>query len=338
MAKNNTEEDIEKNKLRDAIRKRPGMYVGNRNGAVEHLIEELVVNAIDLHLAGQATQLSVITEGDFIEVSDDGPGFPFDAESPIEGVSFAEYVLTNFHSSPTADNHAPHVHMKLRGLGLVVVWALSTWFEVESCKNGKSWRIAFKSGARDGQIHCSPTNKPNGTRIRFIPDQEILNSKSPRREILRSKLFESVHLYPGLKVHFNDEIFHAPGGLKDIISFYSKQTAHDHHIYIDPFYFNIKTDLFSLQVSILGGESSNCEIRSWANGIVTVLGGSHVEGVQTALKNVNWEPNAVLVNYIAYDVQFAGPTKDQLINPEIISTISELLIPPLKEYLAQIER
>ena len=131
----------------EAIRKRPGMYFGDlEHGGANHVICELVANSIDQFLAGVASYVKVDIEGDRICVSDDGSGLPFDQPSEEVDISLAEHYLTQYHQTPTADGHAPHVHVGCSGIGLVAVTAVSVALQITSANGKAVWQQTYQQG------------------------------------------------------------------------------------------------------------------------------------------------------------------------------------------------
>ena len=156
----------------EAVRRRPGMYIGDvRDGSgLHHMLWELVANALDEHLAGHAKRIRVSVEGQVAEVEDDGRGLPIEPH-PRLGISGVEAILTTLHAGATLDGHFPHVHVGLFGLGLGPVNALAEELEVEVRRDGHSWHQRFARGIPLGPLERGARTTRTGTRIRFAKDQ-----------------------------------------------------------------------------------------------------------------------------------------------------------------------
>ena len=153
----------------DAIRKRPGMYIGDpRDGSgLAHMVWEVVANAVDEHLAGACNEIGVeVDEAGAITVDDDGRGFPLEL---VGAKPFAELALTTFHQTPTLDGHAPHTHVSLHGVGVFAVCALSTTLELHVHRHGRHWCQRFAKGHATSAVEdCGPSARL-GTRLTFMP-------------------------------------------------------------------------------------------------------------------------------------------------------------------------
>lgn len=293
------------------IRQRPGMYIGDtgRRG-VEHLINELVANGLDLYLADAATQVSVTHEGGEITVADDGPGLPFDqiAES---GQKLAETYFTQLHLTPTADGHSPHVHLNPCGLGLIVVSALSSSLKVISHRAGFRWEQHFERG----RIVSTPEkskSQGSGTSITFVPDADIFGSIAPRWASIRRKLFETAHLFPGVVLRFQSEAFHAPQGLPALAEFMAPPED-GLQAYPNEKLLEVNTEIEGIQVNAAAfGSAKTCAWTSWCNGIQTCRHGSHVQGFKDALREAGWTPAVGLIHVLLKRPEFNSPTRAQL--------------------------
>jgi DNA gyrase subunit B len=185
----------------EAIRRRPGMYIGDvRDGSgLHHLLWELVANSVDERLAGHASRIRVSVEGPLAEVEDDGRGIPI-AVAPRQGVRVVELVLTQIHCGPTFDGHLPHVHVSPRGygIGLVVVNALSEELEVEIHREGYVWRQRYARGEPRGPLERGQRTERTGTRIRFRADRSIFGDRAAfDRAAVRERLVELARFNPG---------------------------------------------------------------------------------------------------------------------------------------------
>jgi DNA gyrase subunit B len=157
----------------EAIRRRPGMYVGDTHdgSGLVHMLWEVVANALDEHLAGHCDRIAIeVAEDGAIGVEDNGRGIRLD---DVDGVSFAEKALTSFHAGPTLDGHAPHEHIGTRGVGLFAVCALSSRLELQVSRGGRCWRQRFERGLAVSTLQVTGSTETTGTRIVFAPDPGI---------------------------------------------------------------------------------------------------------------------------------------------------------------------
>jgi len=218
-----TSESIQVLEGLEAIRKRPGMYVGGTGlEGLHHLVYECVDNSIDECMAGFATAVTVVLSVDgSCSVSDDGRGMPIDPmrhENPaINGRAAVEVILTEVHAGGKFDNGAYKVSGGLHGVGVKCVNALSEWTEVEVLKNGELYRIGFERGVVSQPLHKveQRTGAGNGTKISFRPDPDIFSDTQLRYEILQHRLRELGYLNPGVRIRLIDERVDANGKTRE---------------------------------------------------------------------------------------------------------------------------
>lgn len=199
----------------EAIRRRPGMYIGGvGSGGVQHMLWEVVANSLDEHLAGRASRIRVSLEGQLAEVEDDGAGIPV-ARDPRFGASILEWSLTTLHRRPTVDGHLPHVHVSPSrfGLGIVVVNALSESLEVESRREGYAWHQRYERGVARGPIERGARTERTGTRLRFHVDRSIFRDTAFDRVEVRERLQELAWFNPDLELDLMTERLRAPDGI-----------------------------------------------------------------------------------------------------------------------------
>jgi DNA gyrase subunit B len=321
--------------LVESVRKRPGMYFGNINPlALNSAIYESVANVVDLYLAGSVTKVSVNVNEDIIRVSDDGPGLPFEQSAPIDDFScLAEYYLVHRHDSPTADNHAPHIHLVGGGLGLAVVNAGSEYIKVTSSNGIYVWDQLFGKGKVLGIPTKVKSEAPSGTIFEFKLDKSIFGDHKPDLFDLRKTMFELAHFYPGLIVEFQDERFVSRSGLLDLacIHYQDKPAAWA----IDPpvkYFYEGILDGIQVQVAAIGETDNATDYLSWVNGAPSVEGGAHVDALSHAFNAVSWNPKLALIHVVMHDPRFAGPSKDALRSTEVNKVIRDLLIESLKVF------
>jgi len=302
---------------------------------VEHLVSELVSNSIDEFLCGKASEVRVKLHQDIIEVSDDGEGLPFDVPGENGFENEGSSYLTHAHRTPSANNHTPHVHLHgVAGAGLAAVSALSAWLRVRSWRAGKLWEQEFRTGLPIGAVKVIQEGEGRGTTVEFIPDAEILKATHPRAAAVRSRLFEAVHIFPGLVVGFQNEVFHAPSGLSDLAFIQERQSSPEDRRWQGrpAFYCHSRVGEVVLTVAALGETRKQCNWYTWVNGSRTPEDGSHRDGFSDALCDAQWMPSIVMLHAVMLNTRFAGPTKDCLIVPEIRPVIAKGVSDTLKAY------
>lgn len=311
----------------DSVRKRPGMYVGSVGPAgLVHLAFEIVSNSLDEVVSGHATRIDVDVRDGVLEVSDDGRGFPFGLLT-TDGRRFDQLVLTELHTTATADGHAPHLHMHaLHGVGLAVVSALCESMTVEAVRDGVHWRAQCSRGRLEVLERVGDASW-QGTRVRIRPDAEIFDVVHWPLHLIRPKLVDVAHLIRGLTISLGPETFCAPNGLADrmrLLGGAQRQPV---------FHFTQREDGFVLEVAALGlayarrgyRPDALCSIDSWCNGGRTVEHGSHVDGALAAFARHAWWPKALYVSVIFDDVEYAGPTKGFLRVPALRQRVMDAL-------------
>jgi DNA gyrase subunit B len=314
--------------LVEAVRKRPGMYFGNINSlAVNNAIYEVVANSVDQYLAGKASKVSLKVNEHNILVCDDGAGLPFENEAPNGNHSnLVEYYLMNRHDSPTADDHAPHIHLVGGGLGLALVNAASERIAITSSNGSSVWKQTFGQGRILSRSTKVKNKTPSGTTFEIQLDKELFEYNKPDHFDLRKTMFELAHFYPGLVVEFQDERFVAKNGLLDLACIHYKNLpaawAHDPPI---KFFHSGITEGVQIQVAAIGETGDETEYLSWVNGASTVEGGTHVEGLKLAFSEACWNPKLALIQVIMHDPRFAGPSKDALRSIDVKDEVKEYL-------------
>lgn len=317
-----------------AVRKRPGMYLGNIDSlAANRVICELIANSVDLFLVGLATTVRLEIVGSVVRVSDDGSGLPFD-KGAVDGSesSLAECFFTSLHNSPTVDGHAPHIHIMGGGLGLGVVNAFCERVTVTSANGINVYKQIFGKGEVLSDCEVKNSNGASGTTIELILDKEIFGDNKPDRFDLRKTMFEVAHFYPGLVVEFQRERFCASEGLLDLAYIYFR----DQLVTCgrsSPIKFSFDGVLNQVQIFVAAvgqvAEPSDTHFLSWVNGSPTVLGGVHVDSLRNAFLQIGWNPSVALVHTVMHNPKFAGPSKDAFASAEAGQVIKALLEDPL---------
>lgn len=321
--------------LAEAVRKRPGMYFGDIGPlALNAAIYEAVANSVDEYLAGRATKVGLTIVDNRIVVSDDGRGLPFEKESPRAGfANLVEYYFMNRHDTPTADGHAPHIHLVGGGLGLAVLNAASHCIKVTSSNGSSVWTQQFGKGQVVSQAVQENTGAAQGTTLEIELDPELFQGHKPDKFDLRKTMFELAHFYPGLIVELDGETFIARNGLLDLA---------DIHYQNDPaawafdapkrFFYQDKSNDVQLQVAAIGESDNETRYLSWVNGSASVEGGVHVDGLKQAFKTAGWSPKLALIHIIMWDPVYAGPSKDVLKSDAVAEIVQRLLEQPLQQF------
>lgn len=292
MAKKNTYDASSISVLEglEAVRKRPGMYIGSvsRKG-LNHLIYEIVDNAVDEHLAGYCSQIWVTLEADgSCTVRDSGRGIP--VEMHKKGVSAERIVLSTLHAGGKFDNDAYKTSGGLHGVGSSVVNALSARMDVKVYKNGYIHHDAYERGIpvislENGLLPTLGRTKETGTEINFLPDGEIFEKTRFKADWLKSRLHETSYLNPGLTIFYanrrpgeeEEVVYHEPEG---IIS-YVKEINNGKNAVHEPIYFKSEIDKIEVEVAIQFVDTFEENILGFCNNIFTQEGGTHLVGFKT---------------------------------------------------------
>ncbi|MEX0776412.1 MAG: DNA topoisomerase (ATP-hydrolyzing) subunit B [Phycisphaeraceae bacterium] len=286
----------------EAVRKRPGMYIGDTTTrGLHHLVYEIVDNAIDEHMAGRCDNISIkINKEGSLSVIDDGSGIPVGpyrhSNPALAGRPTVEIVMTVLHAGGKFDHDAYKTSGGLHGVGASVVNALSEWCEIEIARNGKLHTISFERGAVSEPLHVIGERQKTGTKVTFKPDPQIFPDTEFRFEALASRMRELAYLNPGLTIKIEDDrtepakaqVLHFPEGLIAFVRHLNegKQTLVD-----PPIFFHFESDapkgdsLYGLviEIAMQYNDSYNETILSFANNINTIEGGTHLSGFKTAL-------------------------------------------------------
>ncbi|MBC8310328.1 MAG: DNA gyrase subunit B [Phycisphaerales bacterium] len=358
----------------EAIRKRPGMYVGGTGlNALHHLVYECVDNAIDEVMADFATTITVrIGVDGSCTVVDDGRGMPIDnmkSDNPqIDGRPAVEVIMTQLHAGGKFDDNAYKVSGGLHGVGVKCVNALSQWTNVEVIKETETWMIGFSRGDIKTPLHkiedYKGDERSTGTRISFLPDSEIFSDTEFRYESLEHRLRELAFLNPGVSIRLIDERVDEEGKIRED-TFFSKDGLADYVSYIN----RGKNEYSSpISLSLLDdGTGISCDIAmqytdatsevllAFGNNIVNPDGGTHVSGFKTSLtRTINAyakrnnlikgltptgddlrEGLTTIISVKLTDPQFNNQTKEKLLNPEVEGIISSLVSKLLGAWLEE---
>lgn len=351
----------------EAVRKRPGMYIGSTGPkGLHHLVYEIVDNSIDEALAGYCTHIEVnILPGDIITVRDNGRGIPVGINEE-EGLPAVTVVLTVLHAGGKFGGSGYKVSGGLHGVGSSVVNALSEWFEVEVSQNGHIYKQRFERGEIVSDLEEIGDTDETGTFIRFKADPEIFNETTEYDfEILQRRLREQAFLNAGLTItltderdpeNINEEVYCYEGGIRSFVEFINTSRGLT-PIHDDVLHFSTVQDDKSVEVAISYNDGYNEIILSFANNVRTIDGGTHEDGFKTALtkvfndygrkfkllkdndKNLSGddvrEGLTVVISVKLTEAEFEGQTKGKLGNTEMRSLVNKMLYGKLMTYFEE---
>ena len=347
----------------EAVRKRPGMYIGSTSSSgLHHLVYEIVDNAIDEALAGYCKHIVVtINEGDTITVSDDGRGIPVDIQAQT-GRPALEVVYTVLHAGGKFGGGGYKVSGGLHGVGASVVNALSEWLEVEVHKEGKIYQMKFSRGHITQEMRVIGTTDRHGTTVTFKPDPEMFDTLTYDYETLHTRMREQAFLNAGLHITIRDartedgpsDSMCYEGGIREFVLWHNrhKTALHDEVVYIAGAKNNAEAEI-AMQYT----DAFNETIVSFANNIHTPEGGMHETGFKTALTRVLnaygmkmgiiktdadklsgddcREGLTAIISVKLTDAQFEGQTKAKLGNAYIRTLVDNIVNTQLTEYLEE---
>ena len=363
MANEYNENQIQVLEGLEAVRRRPGMYIGSTSArGLHHLVYEIVDNSVDEALAGYCSEITVTIHLDnTISVKDNGRGIPTGIH-PQKGIPAVEMVFTILHAGGKFGGGGYKVSGGLHGVGASVVNALSEWLEVEIRRDGKIHKQRYERGDSKMPLTVIGETEEHGTYVHFKPDAEIFEETVFDFDILKTRLRETAFLTKGLKINLvdlrgeeeNKKTFHYEGGIKEFVQFLNKsRTA----IYDNIFYAEGEKDSVYVEVAFQHNDGYSENIHTFVNNINTTDGGYHLEGFKTALtktindyakkqgllkdadKNLSGddvrEGITAVVSVKIGEPQFEGQTKTKLGNSEakgaVISVFSERLVYFLEE-------
>lgn len=345
----------------EAVRKRPAMYIGSTSkDGLHHLVYEIVDNSIDEAAGGYCDNISVkIRVDNSIVVDDNGRGIPVDIHK-TEGVSAAEVAMTKLHAGGKFNNDSYKVSGGLHGVGVSVVNALSRNCELEVRRDGNVYRQTYQRGIPDGPLQMVGKTKGRGTKVAFLPDDEIFEETEFSFDVIANRLRELAFLNSGVKITLLDERadktaeFFYKGG---IVSFVEYLNRNKKVLHKDPIFVSGSREDCAVEVALQYNESYLENIFSFANSINTVEGGMHMVGFRSALTRVfnNYAVNykiikdgkeslrgedlreglSCVISVKVRNPQFEGQTKTKLGNSDVRGLVEGIVYEKIGAYLEE---
>lgn len=346
----------------EAVRKRPGMYIGSTSArGLHHLVYEVVDNSIDEALAGYCTHVEVtIHKDNSITVTDNGRGIPVDMHE--SGKPAVEVVLTVLHAGGKFGGSGYKVSGGLHGVGVSVVNALSSYMDVRVKRDGKIYAISFEKGVTKEPLHVIGETTETGTYVHFLPDAEIFDETVYDYDTLRHRLRELSFLNRGITITLSDErgeeerkeVFYFEGGIS---SFVEHLNRNKEVINPEPVYFNGTKDTTVVEIALQYNTSYSENIYSFVNNINTEEGGTHLAGFKSALTRAandfarrqgiiksnddNLQGEDIregltcVISIKLREPQFEGQTKTKLGNSEVRGIVDSIVTEGLSEYFEE---
>jgi DNA gyrase subunit B/topoisomerase-4 subunit B len=346
----------------EAVRRRPGMYIGGVDKAgLHHLLWEIVDNSVDEVMNGHATRIVVTLgpDGRTVSVADNGRGIPVDVH-PKTGLSALEVIFTKLHAGGKFDNDAYKVAGGLHGVGASVVNALSKSLVAEVRRDGRTYIQRYRRGKPLGAVEQGePVARGSGTTVTFTPDPEIFRDQAYDPALIAERLEVKTYLNKGLTIQFVDQKaktsvdFRHDGGVADFLAAVN-QTRNDVRVAPVPFVLERDDEDFRIDLALAWTEATDEEIKSFVNTIPTRDGGTHEQGLRKAVgaavrkfmdthdlikKGVEIKEEDIregltaILSACVHEPQFQGQTKDRLNNPEIRSLVESAVRPRLEDFL-----
>jgi len=348
----------------EAVRKRPGMYIGDTTArGLHHLVYEVVDNSIDEALAGHATVVEVVIQSDgSVKVIDDGRGIPVD-QHKTQKKSALEVVMTTLHAGGKFDNKAYRVSGGLHGVGVSVTNALSSRCDVEVRRDGKIYHQGYEKGVPVTKVTASGKSTKTGTTVTFLPDKTIFDTVEFSFDTLSNRLRELAFLNKGIRIKISDErvdkgtkehVFLYKGGISEFIEYLNRNKT---PIQRKILYLEKTKDNVEVEAALQYNDSYAEEVFSYANNINTIEGGTHLSGFRTALtracnsyaksKNLLKDVEGALtgndlseglVAVISVKVpqpQFEGQTKTKLGNGEIEGLVYSIVYEGIAQFFEE---
>ncbi len=369
---NNTHQVYDENQIQvleglEAVRKRPGMYIGTTSiRGLHHLVYEIVDNSIDEALAGFCDKITVtINKGDSITVEDNGRGIPA-AIHPKQGIPTPEVVYTILHAGGKFGGGGYKIAGGLHGVGASVVNALSEWVELDDCYDGRRYTERFEQGrvVRPFRDEGEYPQRPHGVKVTFKPDPTIFEETVFQYEILANRMREQAFLNGGIRIVLRDEReeepieteFHFEGGIRTFVSYLNEQKACE-IVHPEVIYMKGEKGSSVAEIALQYNVSYNDTIMTFANNMNTIEGGMHETGFKSGLtkvlndyarkagilkdadKNLSGEDVregiCAIVSVKLENAQFESQTKAKLGNSEIRTLVENTVVAKLGEYFEE---
>jgi DNA gyrase subunit B len=345
----------------EAVRKRPGMYIGSTDQhGLHHLVYEIVYNAIDEAMAGCCTRTEIIIHQDnSVSVTDNGRGIPVDIH-PATNKSALEAVMTKLHAGAKFGGESYKVSSGLHGVGASVVNALSSWLKVEVRRQNKVYYQMYQRGVPEADVKAIGDATDTGTTVTFMADTEIFGEINYDFNILSQRLKELAFLNKNLEIYFKDEItnrdltFFFEGGIASLIRRFNRTR---HVLHNQPIYLTGSVNSTVVEAALQYNDGFAESMLSFANCVNTIDGGSHLTGFRSALTRVlndyarkgkllkdndnNLTGEDVrdgltaIISVKVSEAQFEGQTKAKLGNPEVKTHVESVVSDGLTQYLEQ---
>ena len=353
-----TAEDIEVLSGLEAVRRRPGMYIGSTGQkGLHHLVHEIVYNSIDEAMAGCCDRVNVTLYKDGrVEVEDNGRGIPVDIH-PVTRTSALEAAMTLLHAGAKFGGRSYKVSGGLHGVGASVVNALSSWLEVQVKRDGKLYSQEYRRGVAQNSVEAVGEASGTGTITTFLADKEIFGNLNYDFDALAERFREMCYLTKGLELHLRDEradrdtTFYFEGGIASFVRYLNKNRSALHK----PIYISKPVNGTEVEAALQYNDGFTETTLSFANCINTQDGGSHLTGFRTALTRVindcarkmkllkeedanligddTREGVVAIISVKIAEPQFEGQTKAKLGNPEVKNHVETAVVDALSQYL-----